>query len=629
MRRYVTFFLSLSLFVVEAQYENYLTRSDINSVLLEDKQTFTVYSVDNASFERSYTALIINKKSNRLREVIVGYDDFRSLKDLNIDVFDTNGNKLDSFKEKDLEDYGFSSSVASDNRLKYKALRKYKYPFIVKVNYQLDYNGTMFYPEWQPQSEEGMFIKSSEFMVIDHSGNDVRYLGVGIDEPKVDKVESAKSYLWQIENIDPYEFLEWNTNIGDYTPYVLTSPVAFKMDDYRGRLDSWNAFGKWISSLNANQGSLEGINLIELDKLIEPLTSNLSKIETIYDYLQTNTRYVSIQLGIGGWQPFSASYVHQNKYGDCKALSNYTISLLDRYGIKGYYALINAGKDANSIPTEFPNAHFNHAIAVIPTLSDTIYLECTSQVAPFGYLGTFTSDRNALLITEDGGKLIRTKKYMPDENLRSTNFDITIGSEFSEKDLNVLVDRSLSGIQVEDNWAYTRYYENETKNREWFIDRNDFGSIDLKEFRLKELVEGEVPVAGYIASFTKKSGLKKAGKRYLINLSDFFDTKLSKIRADSSSKPINIRYGYSQIDSLKIKLPEELYFNNLLEEKSFQNQFGEYVLNYQMRKGKLIVIRKFQLNDGKYDTNQFSEFKKFVNDVISNDRKKIVLNSKT
>ncbi len=72
----------------------------------------------------------------------------------------------------------------------------------------------------------------------------------------------------------------------------------------------------------------------KVHELTDHLTDKRQKVFALYDYLQKNTRYISVQLGIGGWQPFPADYVATKRYGDCKALSNFMVALLKEAGIK-------------------------------------------------------------------------------------------------------------------------------------------------------------------------------------------------------------------------------------------------------------------------------------------------------
>ena len=69
------------------------------------------------------------------------------------------------------------------------------------------------------------------------------------------------------------------------------------------------------------------------------------------------------------------------------------VAMLKEAGIKGYYTIIMAGKNAPEVIPDFPNDQFNHIIVAVPNNRDTLWLECTSQTNPFGYLGHFTGDR--------------------------------------------------------------------------------------------------------------------------------------------------------------------------------------------------------------------------------------------
>ncbi|NJK82774.1 MAG: transglutaminase domain-containing protein [Saprospiraceae bacterium] len=102
--------------------------------------------------------------------------------------------------------------------------------------------------------------------------------------------------------------------------------------------------------------------------MTEEAKSNKEKIAILYRFLQDNMRYVSVQLGIGGWQTYDAQYVEQNKYGDCKALSNFMKAMLKTLDIPAYTAAVYG--DSRGVPLEaeedFSFPLFNHVIYIFP-----------------------------------------------------------------------------------------------------------------------------------------------------------------------------------------------------------------------------------------------------------------------
>ena len=154
----------------------------------------------------------------------------------------------------------------------------------------------------------------------------------------------------------------------------------------------------------------------KVHELINGVTDDRQKIGILYSFLQQDTHYVGIELGIGGWQPFDAADVYHKKYGDCKALSNYMVALLKEAGIRACNVLIRAGFAAPAMDTGFVCGQFNHAIVIAFAGKDSIWLECTNPDLAPGYLSSFTDDRDALLLDDDGGHIVHTPVYGAKEN---------------------------------------------------------------------------------------------------------------------------------------------------------------------------------------------------------------------
>lgn len=138
------------------------------------------------------------------------------------------------------------------------------------------------------------------------------------------------------------------------------------------RLDGRTARGR---------GQLPPALQAEIHDLTDTIPDKRGKIEALYRYLGRTTRYVSIQLGIGGWQPMDAATVYANKFGDCKALSNYLHAMLAACDIESFYTIIHTQN--KHIPRDFATpAIANHAILGVPCQRDTLWLECTIPTFP-------------------------------------------------------------------------------------------------------------------------------------------------------------------------------------------------------------------------------------------------------
>jgi hypothetical protein len=363
------------------------------------------------------------------------FDKLRSIDHVSIKIYNKFGLLTKKHSKKD---YSVTAaydgiSLATDDKIMELNMIAPSYPCTIDIEYEQYINGYIDLPDWYLNTDNTS-TEIFRYSVTVPASLDIRYNSVNFDlVPVTQLANEKKTYIWEVKNITAKKFQDHGYPAALYYPRIEIAPNRFEYDDYPGTFSTWSDFAKWNYSLYHDKSPFSERRKNEIRTLTAGSSSVRESVRILYDYLQSNMRYVSLQFGIGGYKPFAVKYVDEKKYGDCKALSNYMRYLLDAVGIKSYPVLINAGYNAVPIDPIFPKTSFNHVILCVPNKADTIWLECTSNDKEAGFLGSFTEERLGLLLTEDGGSIIKTPDSRYESNLLSSCSEIFLDEEGGAK----------------------------------------------------------------------------------------------------------------------------------------------------------------------------------------------------
>jgi hypothetical protein len=439
MKKYLLLFFSLILFLVlRAEFQYPVSDipdtllKDANAVLRSSVSILEINSESDALFYEKTVLTVLNKHGKKYADFVEFYDKHRKILDIKISIFDKYGEQIEGVKQSEIMDYSAVSgfSIYEDNRLKFYKPQLKSYPYTIVAEYTYSFSGFVGFQAWMPQKGDDVAVEHASLKVVTNNKGSVRYLQKNFDSKAVITAKGNTTiYEWSLSNLPAFEFEDFSPPPTEILPLVVLAPSGFSYGGIKGSLESWESFGEWINKLLEGRDKItEGTAAIVRD-LVKDTNDTIEKIKRVYEYVQGKTRYVSIQVGIGGYQPYEAAVVDQCGYGDCKALTNYTKALLKAVDIPSNYVLVKAGREKQDILTDFPSQQFNHVILAVPLQNDTVWLECTSQDIPFGYLGSFTNDRHVLMITDEGGKLVKTPDYPQDMNRKDCWANVEIAED--------------------------------------------------------------------------------------------------------------------------------------------------------------------------------------------------------
>ena len=597
-------------------------RKNANVVKRMEEERFTLRSPGEAIYYCKYALTILNENGDKHASFQQYYDKFVEIKNIGGALFDAMGNRIKELKNKDIQDFsGSDFSLIDDNRIKHHSFYYKVYPYTVEYVLELKYNGTMFYPAWTPVADEYFAVQQSKFIFECPVNYEFRYKAFQYSGQVGEQTTDKKRMIWEIKDVPAIILESYSPSLRHLTTHVMFGPTEFEMQAYKGNMKTWQDLGKFIYTLKQGRDELPPDIKQKVHEIADAVTDPREKIRLLYEYMQKNTRYVSIQLGIGGWQPFDAKYVATKGYGDCKALSNYMYSILKEAGIKSYYAVIGAGRIKPNFEKEFPSSQFNHAIlcAVINN-NDSVWLECTSQTLPSGYLSDFTDDRSALLIDETGGNLVRTPKYSLKENLQQR----TINAKLDAKGLLTAEIKTIySGIQ-QDQLHMLINNLSKDKVKEYLDEKLAFATYTVNNFEHKE-TKGMLPSIEENLSVTVDHYATISGKRLFIepNVMTRSHRKLKTV--EERKFDIDLDLEYTDVDRIEIEIPVGYKSESIPQDAVIESKFGKYSSIVKLEQNKIIYSRRMEQFSGRFSKTDYNEMVKFYDAIYKADRNKLVL----
>ena len=599
---------------------------EVDAVIVLDENEFQVISEKRAKFKKHRIVQVYNEAGKRYGRVSVHENKFVRCIKISGKILDLNGNLIRKLRQEEIQKNPLFPRYVLYGDTKYQRfnLELSTFPYVVEYTYEQEYKSLFFWrgwASWFPQEDVPVLTSSYKLLINNKISYQTHAVGIEI-EPRPTGKEGKSVLIWELENVKPRVKERYMPPEDEVQMALYFAPTKFKLGKYPGSFASWSEIAEWYSHLSSGRYSLPSEATGQVLNLITETDTGKHKVQKLYAFLQDYTRYVALELGVGGWQPYTAESTFKNRYGDCKDLSTFMIAMLKVVGIKAYPALVGT-RDRGVLIKEFPSNQFNHCITFVPLQRDTLWLECTADLLAAGELPANVEGCDVLVVKENGGEIIRTPQSQFDDNLwlskiegsltPSGGFKFT-GEITSDGNGSSYLRSNLNGRNPEDR-------------KQWLAGLlgRYLPKLDLIEHEIDHLNQDiEEPIIVRFKGAVRKFGVRSA-KRLFINPNILNRETASDVPREQERKfPIHYRYAFMDVDSLSILIPEGFELEAAPKPEEIKTAFGYFRTSYSFSDGKLTYDRIFRQERTHVPLSEYKEYLSFLKRVVKNDKSQFV-----
>lgn len=547
-----------------------------------------------------------------------------------------------ALKDKDAFERGMSTfEVYSDDKLKIQKFTDANPGNVVGYEYVQKQRPFVFEDDWEFQ--DTIPLKHGRLILQIPPGWEytARWFNYAEQTPQI----SGNQYTWEVTDVPAVD-------VEPEMPPALAVAgwVGLKYFPHdpamRARTTgSWSDMGLWYAGLTQSTRVPSPEIKQKVSELTSGLTDQVAKMRALTDFAQRKIRYAAIELGIGGYQPHLASDIFAHQYGDCKDKATLLITMLHEIGIEAYYVVVD--DERGIVRPDYPSIHSNHVIVAIhlPDAVDSnlfyavvndsklgrlLFFDPTNEYVPLGYLPWYLQNNDGLVVTSQGGSLIRMPLSAP-----ATNRILRTGT------LTLTSTGDLSGEVNEVHWGGPA-----ADYRELFMDAQPSKRAEIIEGFLGGFLSNYVLTGASLnnlENYDQTFGLsyKFVAPRYATASGDMLflrprvvgDKETGLLRLFTEQKPrkypIEFHEATRQDDMFDITLPTGFVLDGVPPEVRADCPYGSYHSEIKVTDGVLHYHRTFEIKDVEVPTEKLPEIRSFLKQIAQDQETSALLRRAT
>ena len=400
---------------------------------------------------------------------------------------------------------------------------------------------------------------------------------------------------------------------------------------------SWDGIARWYAALAVNRRAPTPEIISKVREMTSGKTDFDSKLRAIAGFMQSEIRYVAIEIAIGGFQPHPASEVFHYRYGDCKDKATLLSSMLQEAGIRSEFVLVDTRR--GMVDPALPSPYFDHAIlaielpdaiqakayqSVITAKSGKLYLifDPTDEVTPLGTLRGELQDTYALLVTDSGGEMIHTPLMPPVTNLVARTGRFTLAADGT---LSGEISETRGGDSAASSRAMLLYSTEKERTEHFERALGDslkgFSLHDTSIEHLNDLQEN----LRLKLMFTAPGYGQVRGPLMLVPARVFGQNSLNLEHGKPRKYPVVFDSTIQETDNFEIDLPPGYTVDDLPEPTKVDAGFASFQSKFEVTGSQLRYSREYVRREVKIDPARFSELRKFEERLGADEMAAVVL----